>query len=95
MDLDTRTLRVTHSLRRVPKMLRGADDAGRGSHYVLVEPKTARSRRTIAMPSVVTEALRRHRLWQLRERVGSAVEDDAVAGWRPTGMRLGQAVTGS
>jgi len=36
---------------------------------VLVEPKTARSRRTVTMPAVVVSALRRHRVQQLQERL--------------------------
>ena len=51
-----------------------------GSEPRFGEPKTARSRRTINMPGIVAEALRRHRTRQLEERL--------VAGgrWRESGL---------
>jgi integrase len=57
VDLETGTLRVRHTLQRV-------DGAPR-----LMEPKSAQSRRTIAMPSVAVRALREHRTRQLQERL--------------------------
>ena len=57
IDLDSGTLRVHHALQRVEGVLR------------LVEPKTARSRRTIALPAIVVKALRAHRVRQLQERL--------------------------
>jgi len=71
VDLDARTLRVSATLQRVPVMLRGADDGGRGTRYRLEPPKTARSRRTIHLPGVVVTALREHRLRQLEERLAA------------------------
>ncbi len=66
VDLDARALRVAVALQRVDGKL------------VLVEPKSARSRRTIPLPEAVAEALRRHRARQLAERVkaGPAWEDN-------------------
>jgi integrase len=57
VDLEGATLRV----RRALQVLKGKTS--------FVEPKSARSRRTIALPSVTTEALRRHRKRQLEERL--------------------------
>jgi integrase len=36
---------------------------------VLVQPKTDKSRRTVALPALVVDALRRHRVHQLEERL--------------------------
>ena len=44
------------------------------------EPKTARSRRTITLPVIVTAALRRHRTRQLEERL------KAGSRWRDSGL---------
>ncbi len=68
VDLDTGTLKVRTSLQRVDGRLQ------------LVEPKTARSRRTIALPQSAIIALRHHRVRQLQERL--------LAGqrWHDTGM---------
>lgn len=71
VDLESATLRVGRTLQRVPVMLRGEDDRGRGTRYVLSEPKTAGSRRSIALPSGVVAALREHRIRQLEERVAT------------------------
>lgn len=49
VDLAGGSLTVRHALQRV------------GGRYALVEPKTARSRRTIALPSLATVALEEHR----------------------------------
>jgi integrase len=48
--------------------------------FVLVEPKTTRSRRSVPLPSIVVEALREHRRRQLQERLlaGSAWQGE---GW--------------
>jgi integrase len=57
IDLEASKLSVRHALQRI------------GGAYVLVEPKTKRSRRVIApLPKVVTAALRAHRERQDRER---------------------------
>lgn len=55
VDLETGTLNVRVALQR------------RGPGWDLVEPKTARSRRSIALPAVVVAALRAHRIRQLQE----------------------------
>jgi integrase len=57
VDSEAATVRVQNSLQRL------------GPGWELVEPKSARSRRTIAMPAIVTTALRAHRTRQLQERV--------------------------
>lgn len=67
VDLEAATLRVRHTLARV------------GGKLVLLEPKTDRSRRTVALPEVAIAALRAHRTRQRMERL--------VAGsrWQDTG----------
>jgi integrase len=57
VDLDEGRLRVRHSLANV------------GGSLVLQEPKTDRSRRSIALPDVVVTALRGHRTRQLKDRL--------------------------
>jgi integrase len=64
VDLDGGALRVDVVLDR---------QAGR---YVLVEPKTSSSRRTIALPPFVVTALREHRRRQLEERLAAAAPTD-------------------
>lgn len=49
VDFGTGTLRVSQSLQRIDKA------------FQLVEPKTARSRRTLALPAIAAAALRAHR----------------------------------
>jgi integrase len=68
VDLEGGTLTVRHALQRVNGRLQ------------LVEPKTARSRRTIALPETCVKALRSHRVRQLQERL--------LAGsrWQETGF---------
>jgi len=65
IDFDAATLTVRYQLQRIAKTL------------TKVEPKTARSRRTVALPSVVVDALRRHKISQLEERLlaGSRWQD--------------------
>lgn len=62
VDLDGRRLQVRHTLARVSGQL------------ALLEPKTERSRRMVALPDVVIASLRAHRTRQRMERL--------VAGWR-------------
>ncbi len=57
VDLDKSTLKVRYALQRID------------GKPQLVEPKTARSRRTIVMPQVTVTALRAHRVRQLEERL--------------------------
>ena len=66
IDLYGGTLTVRKALQRID-----------GS-FDLVEPKTVRSRRTIALPSAAVDALRTHRARQIEERLmaGSLWDDD-------------------
>ena len=57
LDLDRGRLTVRLQAQRI------------GGALVLVEPKTERSRRTVVLPPVVVEALRRHRRQQAAERL--------------------------
>jgi integrase len=59
VDFDARTLTVRRQLQRVDKRLQ------------LVEPKTAKSRRTVSLPAMVTDRLRAHRVRQLEERLAA------------------------
>lgn len=59
IDLDAGTLRVRYALQRLPGGLQ------------LTEPKSDRSRRTIAMPALVAKALRSHRARQLAQRLAA------------------------
>lgn len=59
VDLEAGTIRVRHALQRV------------GGVPCLVEPKSATSHRTVALPSIVLDALRAHRLRQLDARQAS------------------------
>ena len=58
VDLDKRTLTVRQALQRV-----------KGKGLRLVEPKSKRSFRTLALPKAAVEALNRHRARQNRERL--------------------------
>ena len=62
IDLDRGTLTVRHGLQRIAGKL------------TLVEPKSARSRRTVSLPDIAVEALKIHRTRQHAERIhmGSA-----------------------
>ncbi len=57
VDLDARRLEVRHTLGRVDGVL------------TLLEPKTARSRRTVVIPEFVVNALRTHRTRQRMDRL--------------------------
>lgn len=57
IDLEGGTLAVRYQLQRVD------------GKPALVEPKTPRSRRTLALPALAVDALRRHRVRQLEERL--------------------------
>jgi integrase len=78
LDLDTGTLSVRRGLHRVS-----------GQGLVYEEPKAERSRRTLALPRQLVEALRAHRAAQQQERItaGSLWEDNdlvfAQANGRP------------
>jgi len=66
IDLNAGTLTVRQALQRVDGRL------------ILVEPKSATSHRVVALPALVLDALRAHRVRQLRERLlkGSRWHDD-------------------
>ncbi|MEE8507034.1 MAG: site-specific integrase [Kiloniellales bacterium] len=68
VDLDKRTLTVRASLQRI------------GGALVLVEPKSRQSRRTVALPQTVIDAVRLHRARQLQERLlaGSRWQDHGL-----------------
>lgn len=61
MDLESRTVSVRRALQRVNGQL------------IAVEPKTARSRRDVSLPTVALDALRLHRRRQLAAPVQSAM----------------------
>jgi integrase len=67
VDIDGRTLRVMGSLQNLP-----------GEGLTIVEPKTAHSRRRLAIGALAADALRRHRTRQKQERLrkGGRVSDD-------------------
>ncbi len=69
IDLDAGTLRVAGTLQRLPVRHPGT----RRTELVVVEPKTARSRRTVPLPSVCLDALREHRRRQAAERLAAPV----------------------
>jgi integrase len=66
VDLDNGELRVVHALQRVEGILR------------LVQPKTAKSRRSVTLPAMTVEALRRHHGQQAEVRLS------AGANWTDT-----------
>jgi integrase len=68
VDFEYRRLFVRHGLQRVDGELR------------LVEPKTRQSRRTVAMPTVVIDALLHHKAGQSQERLLAGTR------WRETGL---------
>jgi integrase len=78
LDLDSGTLSVRKTLQRVD------------GDFVFVEPKTARSRRTIAVPSVAIAAVRTHRARQMEERLaaGPLWEDSGLVFTTATGRPL-------
>lgn len=61
VDLDLGTLTVRHALQR-----------RKGEGLVLVEPKSAAGRRTLALPAPLVDALRAHRAWQVQQRLAAA-----------------------
>ncbi|MFN2484266.1 MAG: tyrosine-type recombinase/integrase [Candidatus Limnocylindria bacterium] len=84
IDLDAATLRIRAAMQRVNGKL------------TRVEPKTARSRRTVVLARVAVQALREHRTRQLQERLwaGSRWQDHGLVFARAIGTPLdGTAVT--
>ena len=68
VDVEAGVLHVRHALQRIDSKLQ------------LVEPKSARSRRTIVLPDIVRDALRAHRVRQAEQRLGVGAE------WEETGF---------
>jgi integrase len=68
IDFASRRLHVRHGLQRIAGELR------------LVEPKTRQSRRTIALPTVVIDALQHHKARQSQERLLAGTR------WHETGL---------
>ena len=63
VDLDAATLSVRHNLQRI-----------KGEGLVLAEPKSARSRRRVALPPFVVESLQEHHRRQAAERLKAGAE---------------------
>lgn len=84
VDLERGRLTVAYALQRQKT------DPGEPAKPVLVEPKTERSRRTLALPATVLSALREHRSRQLQERLiaGSAWEEYGFIFTTTTGRPL-------
>jgi integrase len=78
VDLDAGSLSVKQSLQRI------------GGAFQFVEPKTARSRRTLPLPNVAAKALREHRTRQLTERLaaGPMWEEHGLVFTRANGRPL-------
>lgn len=78
VDLDKGTLQVVAAIQRV------------GGRPQFVEPKSEKSRRTIALPRFVTETLREHKVRQLEERLvaGSRWQDWGLVFTSTTGTPL-------
>ncbi len=77
IDTKAGTLRVVYALARVD------------GRYVLDEPKTPRSRRTVRLPGFAVTALRDHRARQLAERIAAGRStDDGLVFVAPTGRPL-------
>jgi len=79
VDLDKGTLSVRRGLHRVS-----------GHGLVYEEPKADRSRRTLALPTPLVEALRAHRAAQLEQRItaGPLWEDHDLVFAQPNGQPI-------
>jgi len=79
VDLDNGTLTVRRGEHRV-----------RGQGLVYEEPKADRSRRTLALPAPLVDALRAHRAAQLEERIaaGALWEDHDLVFAQPNGKPI-------
>jgi len=82
LDLDLGYIRVTRQLQRV------------NHKYELVELKTARSRRTLAVPAAIVSGLHRHKARQTSERdaAGQRWHDTDLVFCRPNGYPLSGSV---
>lgn len=77
VDLDAGVVRVRFALIRA------------GGRYVLDDPKTGKSRRTVALPPLAVRALAEHRARQLEERVAAGQPtDDGLVFVSPIGRPL-------
>lgn len=77
VDLDGRSLRIVYTLDR------------RDGRYVLDDPKTRSSRRTVALPPFAVDALRAHRGRQLAERMAAGVPtEDGMVFVSPAGRPI-------
>jgi integrase len=79
VDLDNGTLSVRRGLHRV-----------RGQGLIYEEPKADRSRRTLALPAQLVDALRAHRAAQLEERItaGPLWQDHDLVFAQPNGRPI-------
>jgi integrase len=82
VDLELGNIRINNQLQRV------------NHKYELVEPKTARSRRSLAVPTKIVESLRQHKSRQLEERrhAGLAWHDTDLVFARRNGYPLSSSV---
>jgi integrase len=76
VDLDAGVLRVEVVLDRQLDPAKAHLPPRQRNRYVLTEPKTSTSRRTIALPPFVVAALRAHKRRQAEERVGAGEETE-------------------
>jgi integrase len=76
VDLDAGALRVEVVLDRQLDPAKAHLPPRQRNRYVLTEPKTSTSRRTIALPPFVVAAFRAHKRRQLEERVGAGEETE-------------------
>ncbi len=77
IDFEAQTLRVEQTIQRVRAKVAGT--AG----FLVSEPKTERSRRTLVMPAMLVPRLRRHRARQAQERLAAGADwSDALGGVR-------------
>jgi integrase len=75
IDLEAMTLRVEQTIQRVRAKVAGT--AG----FLVSEPKTERSRRTLVLPGMLVPLLRRHRARQAQERLAAGADwNDALGG---------------
>jgi integrase len=68
VDLEKLSLRVEQTIQRVRAKVGGS--AG----FVVSEPKTERSRRTLVLPALLVPVLRRHRARQAQERLAAGTD---------------------
>lgn len=69
VDLDTGTVRIEQILYRTPVVARKED----GDSFALGEPKTEKSRRTLALPAAAVAVLKAHRTRAIERRLAAPV----------------------